>query len=579
MGPNIRLGEDPSALPTEWRAQAEPHIIRSPANPNLLVATFQEGRFVDGGAVDCGYSISNDGGLTWSRSLIPHLSNRLDDGAFDRVSDPVAAIDLNGVIYLNTLGVTGTPAQFRSSILLSRSTDTGMTLSAPNIIAASLSTTNFLDKNWVAINTFERTRTANRIAVAFTYPTATRLSVGMFAQPIVSTYSDDGGQTWSPLRFVSSPACIGAQPIFLPDGALAIIYWSFVNENGTSFEDRIEVALSADGGGTFDSPRLVARPAWHDDPIARDGFNLPSVATDHRAGVLYATYQGRSRSTPRIFFTKSIDRGQTWSAPVAVSDTPLSRSVFNAAIAVSPDGQHVSIIFYDKRNDDGSGNWVDLYLAESFDGGDTWQPNLQLSEVSSDLRRAPLTDRGRMLGDYQAIAADVDFETPAVACWIDTRTGSPDPFAVRIGRPQGTTFETWRQLRFSPDKLADAGISGPTADADHDGIPNLAEYVFALEPGQADEPAVVLDLSAAGGEDPLITFRYARLRTLADVALSWEASPDLAAWQAARPITEQTAKSVDPLLENVTLTFRRSERVAEFFRLVISPNPALGSRF
>ena len=68
---NVRLGDDPSALPPSQRAQAEPHIIRSPIDPNYLLATFQEGRFTDGSAVNCGYSVSRDGGFTWTRALIP----------------------------------------------------------------------------------------------------------------------------------------------------------------------------------------------------------------------------------------------------------------------------------------------------------------------------------------------------------------------------------------------------------------------------------------------------------------------------------------------------------------------------
>jgi hypothetical protein len=76
VGANIRLGNDPPALPPNMRAQAEPHIARSVANADSLVATFQEGRFTTSGAVDCGYSISHDGGLTWTRALIPNLTPR-----------------------------------------------------------------------------------------------------------------------------------------------------------------------------------------------------------------------------------------------------------------------------------------------------------------------------------------------------------------------------------------------------------------------------------------------------------------------------------------------------------------------
>jgi hypothetical protein len=47
-----RLGDDPAALPPGLRAQAEPHIARSPVDPNFLVATFQEGVYTDGSAVN-----------------------------------------------------------------------------------------------------------------------------------------------------------------------------------------------------------------------------------------------------------------------------------------------------------------------------------------------------------------------------------------------------------------------------------------------------------------------------------------------------------------------------------------------
>jgi hypothetical protein len=53
IGPNIRLGDDPSALPSNMRAQAEPDIARAITDEDFLAAVFQEGRFAtSGGAVD-----------------------------------------------------------------------------------------------------------------------------------------------------------------------------------------------------------------------------------------------------------------------------------------------------------------------------------------------------------------------------------------------------------------------------------------------------------------------------------------------------------------------------------------------
>ncbi len=90
VGANIRLGDDPAALPPNMRAQAEPHIARSPVDSNYLIATFQEGRFTDGSAVNCGYSVSLDGGIVWSRELIPGTTPS-SGGPYPRLTDPVAA--------------------------------------------------------------------------------------------------------------------------------------------------------------------------------------------------------------------------------------------------------------------------------------------------------------------------------------------------------------------------------------------------------------------------------------------------------------------------------------------------------
>src|SRR5260370_36921404 len=74
VGLNLRLGDDPSQLPANMLAQAEPHIARHPTQPDIRAATFQEGRYTDGGAVHCGYSITQDGGPTRARAVSPGLT-------------------------------------------------------------------------------------------------------------------------------------------------------------------------------------------------------------------------------------------------------------------------------------------------------------------------------------------------------------------------------------------------------------------------------------------------------------------------------------------------------------------------
>src|SRR5262249_7298499 len=161
-----------------------------------------------------------------------------------------------------------------------------------------------------------------------------------------------------------------------------------------------------DGGTTFGRPTLALDTKGNDyaDPVAF-AFTAPTACVDHQAGVIYvavhAWYGPATNRAPRILVTKSIDRGLTLSQAVPVNDTPSGKPAILPTIAASPDGQHVMVTFYDKRNDTGQGNLVDLYLSESFDGGDTWEPNLRLTEFSSDLLKAPLVyNTWRWLGDY-----------------------------------------------------------------------------------------------------------------------------------------------------------------------------------
>jgi hypothetical protein len=226
--------------------------------------------------------------------------------------------------------------------------------------------------------------------------------------------------------------------VFLPSGHLAVVYWDFAPEVQTY--EFVEVVVSTNGGNTFTFSNQVARVERYDAPGIRDGTFLPSATGNRTDDSLYVTYQALNLGQPRIMFTRSPDAGATWTTPVPISDNPAGVAVFNPAIAVSPDGQTVTVIFYDGRMHVGDTNRVDVFLAQSFDGGTTWQANIRLTSVSSDVRLAPLTGMGYMLGDYQGIVPPLRPQVPAVAVYVDTRTGNPDPFVTRIGVEPAVSF-------------------------------------------------------------------------------------------------------------------------------------------
>lgn len=540
VGRNVRMGGDPDALPPALRAQAEPHVVRSPLDPDLLLATFQEGRFTDGGAVTCGYAMSTNGGLAWSRALLPAIT-QVNGGPYSRATDPVAAADAQGFLYVNTLALAGAN-NATGVLLLSRWTNGGASFEPPRVAYRPPNTSVFPDKNWVAVNTFTNTPRAGRIVVTYT-----RFSGG--TTPIALVLSDDGGATWTPpqLLTAASASCQGSQPAFLPDGSLLVGWFNF----GTAGSGAIEVVRAPPGGTAFSAPARVASVTLHDDDTARDGAFLPSLTVDAASGRAHFTWQAlvfdaaAGRLVPRIRAAWSDDGGASWSAQRTVSDNPPDVSVFNAAIAAGHDGRTVAAAWWDKRVNAPATNLVDTFVAFSFDAGTNWTPALRATDRSTDLRLAPLTGGGRMIGDYFGLAGPLGPDVPAVVASMDTRDGAPDPWALRVGAAAGLTFRSWRAAHHSLAQIQDPAVGGPGADADGDGFPLEAEYVWGLDPFTADDarlewsvPPQPVDPTQPARAlashfrplPPRVRVTHPRRAGVGDYEFLWEATTNFAGW-------------------------------------------------
>jgi hypothetical protein len=230
-------------------------------------------------------------------------------------------------------------------------------------------------------------------------------------------YSDDHGLTWSPAALVhaSTKTAQSSQPMFLPDGKLAIVYWNY---NGTSSRVTISWKSSSQTTAEIHSARSAGSSRASSMESSADSRRLYH-SLGHRGsrnGNIYVAYQARlTNGAPRIAFTRSSDAGATWSSPIAVSDGNQHGGPFNPAIASSPDGQTLTVVYYSNRDNLSTFTLVDVYLAQSFDGGETWQPNIRLTPVSTDATLSPLTPAGHMLGDYIGIAESTSPNVPAVA--------------------------------------------------------------------------------------------------------------------------------------------------------------------
>lgn len=481
VGRNVRLGDDPAALPATQRGQAEAHLVRSAATPGLLLATFQEGRYADSGAIACGYAVSQDGGFTWSRALIPNLT-AATGGRFNRATDPVAGAGPQGDLYLQTLGsVQGTFAL--AAVVVSRSTDGGVTWSAPATVFESTASTLSPDKNWIAVNDYPGTPNPGRLVSTWT-SFRRNATGGVISNPLAASVSEDRGSTWSaPIEITPAASSNqGSQPVFLPDGSLLVVYVAFNDPNNvTRFS--VHAKRSVDGGRTFPAVASVVAESvtgW-DDADVRDGVFLPSASVARDSGDVFVTFVGMTDGSPRVLVTRSVDRGASWSPPVVASDQPPGVSVMNPAVVATPDGRTVSVVFMDKRNAPDGRNFVDHYAAHSFDGGSTWQPSLRLTTMSSDIRDAPQTTRGAMLGDYLGVAPAVSPGHPAVGLWCDTRTGDSDPYATRFAPTERLDYDMFAALRGRP-----VGSPPHLVDDDADGGSNYLEFLAGTDPWSAE---------------------------------------------------------------------------------------------
>ena len=102
-------------------------------------------------------------------------------------------------------------------------------------------------------------------------------------------------------------------------------------------------------------------------------------------------------------------------------------------------------------------------------------------------------------GTYSLITGDdpapTGFYSTRVAArlaWIQSVTGQ-DPSVLAA-----ENFIDWETLYLTPDQLSDATVSGPNADPDGDGVVNLLEFAFNLDPTFAELAAMVAGTGLRG---------------------------------------------------------------------------------
>src|SRR3954464_14382971 len=124
--PLTRVSSDPYTNPTSQHAtEEEPDTF---ADHGTVLATFQVGRFFNGGASDIGVVRSGDGGATWDAPGFLHDTFNSGDASslFERVSDASVAYDAaHGVWLVSSIPLLATTSV--PTVFVNRSVDDGRT--------------------------------------------------------------------------------------------------------------------------------------------------------------------------------------------------------------------------------------------------------------------------------------------------------------------------------------------------------------------------------------------------------------------------------------------------------------------
>ncbi|GAC1346416.1 MAG: sialidase family protein [Ktedonobacteraceae bacterium] len=393
-----RLSTDPYTNSTSQHAtEVEPDTY---SFGSTIVSAFQVGRFNNGGASNIGFATSTDNGATWKNGFLPGTTTfAMPPGTFDRVSDPSVAYDPKAnvwlISYLGLVGANPNVAPTSPAVLVSRSTDGGLTWQSPPVQVNSAGGTQNQDKNWTVCDV---TSTSPHYGNCYT-----EWDDNGNGNLVQMSTSSDGGATWGTRKSTANNATvIGGQPVVQPNGTVIVPI-----EN--AFETALLAFTSTNGGTSWNSTITVTSVSHHTDAGNIRSGSLPTAEIDG-SGKVYVVwsdcrFERRCRANDLVMTTST--NGTSWSAVTRIPADTVGSGVdhFIPGLAVdkstSGSSAHLGLAYYyyPATSCSSSTCMLDVGFVSSTNGGSTWSAKTQLAGPMT-LTWLPSTTQGFMVGDY-----------------------------------------------------------------------------------------------------------------------------------------------------------------------------------
>ena len=327
--------------------------------------------------------ISSDHGTTWSSPTVIYPAGAATGGQWDTqiAVDPVDGQTVYASFMQNN----------KSDIIVAKSTNFGATWT----YATADSTNSGTDKPILAVR-------GQDVYVVYNH-----------SQTIWSANSHDGGQTFTEVK-VNQNGKLGwslaGGGTVTPNGSVYFAWAGYEGSGGAKNNVNLYVSSSADGGTTWVTKLLdvsKSPPDCSDYLCGWAYLGAQMVIASDTSGNLYGLWNAGStaRGPERIYFSKSTDGGNTWSAKTDVSLAPTGAHHAFPTIAVTGNG-NVRISWMDARAANGGQDRWNVYYRSSTNGGSTWGNEVDVSTYVSGTTYI-FTDGFRYpFGDYYEMDVD-----------------------------------------------------------------------------------------------------------------------------------------------------------------------------